>query len=256
MKRILIRIDDICPTMDFYQFQLAMDLMDKYNIKPLLGVIPDCHDPDLQIEKKHENFWEFVKELQNKGYTIAMHGYIHMFDNHARGIMVKRWDTEFAGHPYEVQLEKIQKGKRILEEHGINTNIFFAPGHSYDENTLKALASCGFMYMSDGLSIKPYKLHNIICIPIQPSGLPRLTHRINNVEILHVHEWKYKEKQYCYNRFIDLIEQHHNEILPWDEYINMPMGNVYWQRMLEKINVFFDRHLKPYLSNIRSRVKK
>ena len=256
MKRILLRIDDICPTMDFHQFQIAMELMDKYNVKPLLGVVPDCQDPDLQIEPAHSNFWEFVKELQDKGYTIAMHGYIHVFDNHARGILVKRWDSEFAGHPYEVQFEKIRKGKEILESHDIHTDIFFAPGHSYDENTLKALAACGFKYMSDGLSCKPYNLHGIICIPARSAGMPHLSSGTTHTAVFHVHEWVREDKKYCYRQFVDLINKHHKEILAWDEFINVPNGNLFIQRTNERMHVLFNRHIKPVLSKITSFIKR
>lgn len=256
MKRILVRIDDICPTMNFHQFKIAMELMDKYNVKPLLGVVPDCKDPDLQIEPEHSDFWDFVKELQNKGYTIAMHGYIHVFDNHARGIVVNRWDSEFAGHPYEVQQEKIRKGKETLESHGIYTDVFFAPGHSYDENTLKALATCGFKYMSDGLSCKPYIWHGITCIPVRSGGMPRLTFGTTHTAVFHVHEWVREDKKYCYNQFVNLINNHHNEILTWDEFINVPKGNLLIQRTYERLHVFFNRHIKPVLSNIISLMRR
>lgn len=256
MKRILVRIDDICPTMDFQQFQIAMELMDKFNVKPLLGVIPDCQDLDLQIEEKHTEFWNFVKGLQKKGYTIAMHGYVHVFDNHARGIVVKRWDSEFAGHTYETQLEKIRRGKEILERRGIYTDVFFAPGHSYDENTLKALATCGFKYMSDGLSSKPYKWHGITCIPALSAGMPRLSFGTNHTAVFHVHEWTRENKKYCYNQFVKLLEQHHDEILTWKEYINVPLGNLFIQRTQEIFKVFFNRHIKSILAKIVSTLRR
>lgn len=256
MKRILLRIDDICPTMDFVRFNEAMELMDKYGVKPLLGVIPDCQDPDLQIEPEHSDFWEFVKGLQDKGYTIAMHGYIHVFDNHARGIVVKRWDSEFAGHPYEVQLEKIRKGKEILESHGIHTDIFFAPGHSYDENTLKALATCGFKYMSDGLSSKPYNWHGITCIPARSAGMPRLSSGTTHTAVFHIHEWNREDKKYCQQQFTNLIETHYDEILTWKEYINVSTGSLFIQRTNERCHVLFNRHIKPNLSKIISLIRR
>ena len=256
MKRILLRIDDICPTMDFGRFNEAIELMDKYGVKPLLGVIPDCKDPDLQIEPAHTDFWDFVKTLQDKGYTIAMHGYIHIFDNHARGIVVKRWDSEFAGHPYEVQLEKIRKGKEILESHGIHTDIFFAPGHSYDENTLKALATCGFKYMSDGLSSKPYNWHGITCIPARSAGMPRLSSGTTHTAVFHIHEWNREDKKYCQQQFTNLIENHYDEILTWKEYINVSTGNLFIQRTNERWHVLFNRHIKPILSKIISLIRR
>lgn len=41
-----------------------------------------------------------------------------------RGILTTRIGSEFAGVPYEEQLAKLQEGKRILNEHGIYTDIF------------------------------------------------------------------------------------------------------------------------------------
>lgn len=251
MKRILVRFDDICPTMDFHQFQIAMELMDKYNVKPLLGVIPDCQDPDLNIEAPHPDFWDFVRSLQDKGYTIAMHGSVHVFDNHARGMVVSRWDSEFAGHPYDVQLEKIRKGREILESHGIHTDIFFAPGHSYDKNTLRALSACGFKYMSDGLSSAPYMNEGIICIPALSGGVPRLAFGTNHTAVFHAHEWVRKDKAFCYKQFVNLMEKHHTECLPWDDYVNMPWGNPTVQRAVERCRVFFNRYLRPILSVIK-----
>lgn len=251
MKRILIRFDDICPTMDFHQFQIAMELMDKYNVKPLLGVIPDCQDSDLMIEEPHPDFWDFVRSLQEKGYAIAMHGSVHVFDNHARGMVVSRWDSEFAGHPYEVQLEKIRKGMDIFESHGIYTDIFFAPGHSYDKNTLRALSACGFKYMSDGLSSIPYINEGIICIPALSGGMPRLAFGTNHTAVFHAHEWVRKDKAFCYKQFVDLIEKHHTECLSWGDYVNMPLGNPTIQSIVERCRVIYNRHLRPILSVIK-----
>lgn len=64
--KILVRFDDICPTMDFVQFKRATDLLDQYEVKPLIGVIPDCKDPDLDIEKPHEDLG-VCKKFASKG---------------------------------------------------------------------------------------------------------------------------------------------------------------------------------------------
>lgn len=54
--KILIRFDDICPTMDFKQFHIAETMMDEYQVKPLIGVVPDCKDADLQISDEKVTF--------------------------------------------------------------------------------------------------------------------------------------------------------------------------------------------------------
>ena len=45
-REILIRFDDICPTMNYGQWIKAKEIIDKFDIKPLLGVIPKCEDED------------------------------------------------------------------------------------------------------------------------------------------------------------------------------------------------------------------
>ena len=108
---ILIRFDDICPTMDYSQFKKATDLLDKYNVHPLIGVIPECQDEELLIEEYHSDFWNYIKELEKKGYKIAMHGFNHVYDTKTRGNINCGFKSEFAGHSFIKQYEKIKKGK-------------------------------------------------------------------------------------------------------------------------------------------------
>ena len=105
---ILIRFDDICPTMDYSQFKKATDLLDKYNVHPLIGVIPECQDEELLIEEYHSDFWNYIKELEKKGYKIAMHGFNHVYDTKTRGNINCGFKSEFAGHSFIKQYEKIK----------------------------------------------------------------------------------------------------------------------------------------------------
>ena len=100
-RKILLRFDDICPTMNWEQWERAKQMMDKAGVTALLGVVPDCTDPDLKIDTPRPDFWEYIRELQNQGYTIAMHGYHHQFVIKADGLVTKNKISEFAGLPYE-----------------------------------------------------------------------------------------------------------------------------------------------------------
>lgn len=40
-RAILVRFDDICPTMNWEQWNRAVTVLERYNVKPLIGVIPD-----------------------------------------------------------------------------------------------------------------------------------------------------------------------------------------------------------------------
>lgn len=252
--KILVRFDDICPTMDFYQFKRATDLLDKYGVKPLIGIIPDCKDPDLKIDTMNENYWSFVKDLQMKGYTIAMHGYQHVFDSHHKGLVVNRIGSEFAGHSLVTQAEKIKRGKEILLTHGIDTDIFFAPAHSYDKNTLKALTANGFKYMSDGKSCRPYKWYGIKLLPDRDSGCPRIRRRNLYTAVFHAHEWVKSDKSYAYKDLENLLSHHRDKIVTWDEYAKTDSGLFILQRINERCYCFYERHLKPTLVRIKKKL--
>lgn len=253
-SKILVRFDDICPTMDFTQFKRATDLLDEYGIKPLIGVIPNCIDPDLQIENSHEDFWQFVKDLQARGYVVAMHGFQHIFDSNHKGIVTNRIGSEFAGHSLDVQIDKIKKGKAILAFHGIYTDIFFAPAHSYDENTIKALAANGFKYMSDGKSYNPYMWHEIKLLPDRDSGCPRIRHRKLYTAVFHAHEWVRSDKEYAYRDLQNLLSQHTENIVTWNEFAQVECGCFTLQRINEKCYCIYEQHIKPILVIIKRKL--
>lgn len=233
-KKILIRFDDICPTMDWKQWECAKRMMDHHGLKALLGVIPDCQDPELSIDEPKEDFWEYIRELQSQGWAIAMHGYHHVYDIKADGIVTRNKNSEFAGHPYEVQLERIRNGQAAMRSHGIETDIFFAPAHNYDDNTLKALSVCGFKYVSDGFSGKPYKRHGIILLPCRNKGIPRMDRKDEYVTaVIHPHEWTREDKKHEFVRFQNLLQDFHSAIVPFQEYINRKCGNNFLQRSIE-----------------------
>lgn len=101
MRKILVRFDDICPTMDWNQWNRAMKILKLYHVKPLIGVIPDCQDPDLLIDLPRRDFWDYLKALQADGFAIAMHGYLHLYDTNAQGIVMV--------HPFQSLLDTVMR---------------------------------------------------------------------------------------------------------------------------------------------------
>lgn len=247
-RKILLRFDDICPTMNWEQWEKAKQMMDKAGVTALLGVVPDCTDPDLKIDAPRSDFWEYIKELQSQGFAIAMHGFHHQFEMKADGLVTKNKISEFAGLPYDRQLEKIRRGKEILNAHGINTDIFFAPAHSYDDNTLRALAVCGFRYVSDGLSSKPYKRQGIILLPCRSGGIPRLERRRGYITaVVHAHEWVRADKVEDWQKFIDLIKQHSEELCSFEEFVEWKNGVSWVQRIDELFYMFLRDRIVPLI---------
>lgn len=254
--KILVRCDDICPTMDYNRFEQARELFEMLNIKPLLGVVPECMDPELLIDSEHVDFWNDMLQLQKEGYTLAMHGYQHVYDSNIRGKVNLGFKSEFAGHSLEEQIEKIRKGKEILKGHGIETDIFFAPAHSYDDNTLRALAVNGFKYMSDGWSSKPYKKHGIICIPCRTGGIPKIKKDGYYTVVLHAHEWNMPEKADAFDRFKTICENYKNCFVDFREFTDRKCGVLPVQQLEEFLIVFWRRQLFPLIRNIYHLIKR
>lgn len=166
----MIRMDDITADMDWGNFNRVREIFDKYQIFPLLGVVPDNKDSKLSIQEKKEDFWEILCSLQKQGWSIAQHGTYHQYVTTDSGILGLKNASEFAGLSYEEQFAKLENGKRILESKGIYSDVFMAPGHTYDRNTVKALYNLGFRTITDGLYTKPYCFENILFVPCRLQG--------------------------------------------------------------------------------------
>src|SRR5712692_12017049 len=95
----LIRIDDICPTMNWAVWRAVEDVLVRYNISPLLAVVPDNQDPHLQITPARVDFWDCVRRWQALGWTIGLHGYRHSYVTRESGLLGINSFSEFAGLP-------------------------------------------------------------------------------------------------------------------------------------------------------------
>ena len=165
----LIRLDDACPTMDSRKWQRMEDILDHYGIQPLVGIIPANADPEIMIDPEDVGFWEKVHRWQEKGWAFALHGYDHVYVTKSGGLNPVHHHSEFAGLTYEQQCEKIEKGLMVLKKHSIEPDYFFAPSHTFDENTLKALQNkTNIRKISDMIALRPYTIKNgMLVVPCQ-----------------------------------------------------------------------------------------
>jgi predicted deacetylase len=175
----LFRIDDITPGMDWNRFWALMQLFQRHAVKPLLGVVPDNRDPNLERCSRYPRFWETLRGLvESDAVDIAQHGYQHTLVHRPNAsilgpsVGIRKEVSEFAGDPFYDQEFRIREGRRILQQHGISTSYWMAPNHSYDPTTLRALRHNGFTAVSDGVALFPFEHDGLVFVP-QTSWRPR-----------------------------------------------------------------------------------
>lgn len=172
MIKIAIRLDDITEHMDWKKFLRFKELLDAYGVKPLIGVVPQNEDPMLEIDAtpklpaSSEGFDKYISMLVQNGWMVAMHGITHIYTTKKGGLFPLNRDSELAGLPYEEQYELLSYAKELLLQRGIDTNIFMAPSHSYDYNTLRALKELDFQSITDGFGYSPYEYMDMNFYPI------------------------------------------------------------------------------------------
>lgn len=170
--RLIFRLDDITPGINEDNFDRIMFHFLSNGIRPLLGLVPDNHDPELQVQEASDGLWEKIQRMVEDGLVdIAQHGYQHCLYDSGKGVLNRFHSfstlTEFAGRVYEQQFEMIREGRRVLQEKGLATDIWMAPAHSFDHNTLTALRSLGFRRVSDGVGLYPYYWQDLLFVPQQ-----------------------------------------------------------------------------------------
>ena len=112
-----------------------------------------------------------MRTWQARGWCLALHGYDHVYLSGSGGLNPVNARSEFAGLPLEAQKEKISAGLALLREQGIEPRVFFAPSHTFDENTLTALKECSrIRHISDTVANAPIAgMASPLC-PSRPAG--------------------------------------------------------------------------------------
>lgn len=181
----ILRLDDASEYMDAEKWKRMERLLDQYGIKPIFGIIPCNQDPALLAFGKVDGFWDWMKKWVEKGWTPALHGHSHVFETNQGGINPVNDRSEFAGVPLERQRLKMRDGYQVLKDQGLAPQIFFAPAHTFDENTLKALEmETDIRVISDTIANDVYYDAPFYYIP-QQSG--------------HVRKLPFKTVTFCYH---------------------------------------------------------
>ena len=184
----IIRLDDASYLMDTKKWEHIERLLDKYSIKPIVGVIPKNEDQEFQKYVYDDHFWEKALNWQNKGWLIALHGFEHKYITNNGGINPIHNRSEFAGLSIIEQREKIKNGYSILLKHKLNPTIFFAPSHTYDDNTLLAIKEeTNIRIISDTIANDIYYNNDFYFIPVQTGKARKLPLKVVTI-CLHPNE--------------------------------------------------------------------
>jgi predicted deacetylase len=163
----LLRIDDLCTTVHQRRWTRLRDIVREFGIRPILAVVPDNYDPELNKSDPDPEFWQQMHESQVSGAAIAMHGYRHRCTSEGTSLIPLHRHTEFAGLDVEEQRAMLQAGLEILRGKGLNPRLWVAPRHGFDRNTLTALRYVGIMHLSDGFARRPFLRGGVVWIPQQ-----------------------------------------------------------------------------------------
>lgn len=163
----LIRFDDLTPTMLSERFEEYLSLIARYGVHPILAVVPDNQDPELNLQASDPAFWRRLRSLEADGATIAMHGFRHQCTSRGKSLLGLHAASEFAGVEESKQETWIRCGLSLLREHGLSPRLFVAPRHGFDRSTLRVLVREGLGILSDGFAHRPFTRHGVIWIPQQ-----------------------------------------------------------------------------------------
>lgn len=172
----VIRLDDASDYNNLSNWNRMEKILNSYSIKPIVGVIPNNQDPSMvKAYKKNNEFWKKVKQWQNSGWIIAMHGYNHVYITDDGGINPIQKRSEFAGVSLKKQEDKIKNGIEIFKSNGIIPDAFFAPSHTFDENTLLALKkNSDIRIISDTIANDIYFENDFYFLPQQSGRVRKL----------------------------------------------------------------------------------
>tara|TARA_B110001452_G_scaffold244187_1_gene228081 strand:- start:3265 stop:4038 length:774 start_codon:yes stop_codon:yes gene_type:complete len=220
---LVLRLDDISANMSWKYMDKCEVLFDKFNIKPILGVIPNNQDPELLSHPKNSNFWDRVRSWEKKGWEISMHGYTHLYEQQTnkKDIFNYGGSSEFFGLNYENQLHKIKSGLKKFNDKNISVRSFFAPNHTYDINTLKALEKSGIKVVIDGYGLFPYFKFNLFFIPQLFYKEIMLPFGIQSTQI-HLNNW---DDKYFLN-FENFINKNFNNIIDLNYILHLGKTNL------------------------------
>lgn len=219
MIKIAIRIDDVTKNMDWDKFSRFEAILDKYKVCPLIGVIPENQD-DTLLKSDREDYSDWLARRVADGWSVAVHGRYHKYTTKKGGVFPLNCFSEFAGLSYERQYELLSGAVDCIKAKGLLTDIFMAPAHTFDVNTIKALKKLGFKYITDGFGYNPYERDGMVFLPIS-SRKGKDVERSDGYTTIVYHPAMMNDRDF--DNFEKLLDRHKDQLINYSELLEVPV---------------------------------
>ncbi|MCH5259485.1 MAG: DUF2334 domain-containing protein [Lachnospiraceae bacterium] len=176
----LLRLDDASEHWNRENWQRMHDMLTAYGIRPIVAIIPHNEDEKLLQYPIDRAYRDTIRAWIDEGWTPALHGYSHKYITKSGGINPVNHYSEFAGVSLNIQREKISRGvEEFKEVVGKEPEVFVAPAHTFDENTLEALRlESNIRVISDTIASDVYYRDDFYFIPQQSGRVRNLWMRL------------------------------------------------------------------------------
>lgn len=149
---VAFRNDDLTAKSNLRHEESVLNVFWEHRIKQTFAFIPNrghSENNGSVFSLKKNAMLDALQDWSKQGKVeFALHGYSHQRSEGSSG--------EFDGLPYNDQLEKIKKGKKILiGKLNSNVEIFAPPWNQADSNTIEACLDCGIHIFSGYMGGEP-----------------------------------------------------------------------------------------------------
>jgi len=133
---VVFRNDDVQPGWREDELRYVHGVFAEAGVPITDGVIPVVGNTSVTAAPSFCRYLTSLRERHPGQFEFAIHGDAHTRRTDFHG------GSEFGGAPYETQLERLRRGKRIVTDCVGETPVtFIPPFDTYDENTTRALSA-------------------------------------------------------------------------------------------------------------------
>ena len=223
----IIRFDDICPAMNWPVWEQIEQILSDAGIKPILSVVPDNEDPELETSPPNADFWERVRAWQSQGSAMALHGR----------------SGEFADFSSEIQELKIRSALSCFAAQKVRVQLWAARADSFDGSMLSILDHYGLRTVSDGRFLYPgFDKDGLFWLPQQ---LSRFAYRPFGVWTICLHHNSWGPEDVT--EFANSVEAYRERITDFETIVDL-----YSRRQLSLLDRSYSRLFQWRMSAERS----